>query len=74
MEIFVYRDGADHVEEGFGSDELPELLADATNVIWVDLLGETPEQIEEAKYVLLDIFKFHYLTVEDVSRREISPK
>lgn len=74
MEIFVYRDGADHVEEGFGSDELPELLADATNVIWVDLLGETPEQIEEAKYVLLDIFKFHYLTVEDCLETRNQPK
>jgi magnesium transporter len=74
MEIFVYRDGAEHVEEGFSSDELPELLADKQNVVWVDLLGETPEQIEEAKYVLLDIFKFHYLAVEDCLETRNQPK
>lgn len=74
MEIFVYRDGADHVEEGFGSDELPSLLADKQNLVWVDLLGETPEQIEEAKFVLLDIFKFHYLTVEDCLETRNQPK
>lgn len=74
MEIFVYREGAPHIEEGFGVDEMPELLADETNVVWVDLLGETPEQIEEAKYVLLDIFKFHYLTVEDCLETKNQPK
>jgi magnesium transporter len=74
MEIFVYRDGAEHVEEGFSSDELPELLSDKQNVVWVDLLGETPEQIEEAKYILLDIFKFHYLAVEDCLETRNQPK
>ena len=28
MEIFVYRQGANHVEEGFTAEDLPELLAD----------------------------------------------
>jgi hypothetical protein len=65
MEILVYRNGSDNVEEGFTQDDLPKLLADKTNVVWVDLRGETPEQIEEAKHVLLNIFGFHHLTVED---------
>ena len=45
MEIFVYRKGATEVEEGFTAEDLPELLADETNVVWVDFLGETDEQL-----------------------------
>lgn len=74
MEIFVYRQGAEQIEEGFTADELPELLEDKDNVIWVDLLGETPEQIEEAKDVLLNTFHFHYLTVEDCIETRNQPK
>ena len=74
MEIFVYRPGAEQVEEGFTSDDLPELLEDKDSVIWVDLLGETPEQIEEAKDVLLNTFHFHYLTVEDCIETRNQPK
>ena len=74
MEIFVYRNGSDNVEEGFTQDDLPKLLADKTNVVWVDLRGETPEQIEEAKHVLLDIFGFHHLTVEDCIETRNAPK
>lgn len=74
MEIFVYRHGSDKVEENFTADDLPELLADDENVVWVDLLGETPQQIEEAKHILLDVFKFHYLTVEDCIETRNAPK
>lgn len=74
MEIFVYRQGADSVEEGFSVEQLPELLEEKDSVIWVDFLGETPEQIEEAKHVLLDIFHFHYLTVEDCIETRNQPK
>lgn len=74
MEIFVYRQGAATVEEGFSPDELPQLLDDKDNLVWVDLLGETPEQIDEAKAILLDVFKFHYLTVEDCIETRNQPK
>lgn len=74
MEIFLYRPGAERVEEGFAAADLPELLADKQNVVWVDLLGETPEQIEEAKEILLDTFHFHYLTVEDCIETRNQPK
>ncbi len=74
MEIFLYRTGAERVEEGFAAADLPELLADKTNVVWVDLLGETPEQIQEAKDILLNIFRFHYLTVEDCIETRNQPK
>jgi magnesium transporter len=74
MEIFVYRPGGAKVEDGFTADDLPELLDDKANVIWVDFLGETPEQIAEAKTILLDVFKFHYLTVEDCIETRNQPK
>ena len=74
MEIFVYRKGADKVEEGFSRDELPDLLADETNVVWVDLRGETEEHRELAKDVLANIFKFHYLTIEDCLETRNQPK
>lgn len=74
MEIFVYRQGGQMVEEGFGRDELPKLLADETNVVWVDLQGETDEGRSEAKDILLNIFKFHPLTVEDCLETRNQPK
>ena len=74
MEIFVYRQGAESVEEGFSREELPALLADQTNVVWVDLQGESAEHVAEAKDVLLNVFKFHYLTVEDCLETRNQPK
>jgi len=74
MEIFVYRQDADKVEEGFSRDDLPGLLADDTNVIWVDLQGETEEGVAETKDVLGNIFRFHYLTIEDCLETRNQPK
>ena len=74
MEIFVYRSNAQKVEEGVSVDELPALLNDKSNLIWVDLRGETPDEIEQAKYILLDIFNFHPLTVEDCVETRNQPK
>lgn len=74
MEIFVYRKDKPEVEKGFKEKDLPELLEDESNVVWVDLQGETEEQIETAKRVLLDVFKFHYLTVEDCLETRNQPK
>ncbi len=74
MEIFVYRKGALKVEEGFTQKDLPELLADETNVVWVDLQGETDVQVQETKDVLLNVFKFHPLTVEDCLETRNQPK
>ncbi len=74
MQIFVYRNGADHVEEGFSATDLPELLKDKTNVVWVDLLGDTPERIEKARMILNDTFGFHPLTIEDCIEERNQPK
>ncbi|HEV7699452.1 MAG TPA: magnesium/cobalt transporter CorA [Pyrinomonadaceae bacterium] len=72
MEIFVYRQGSDKVEEGLAHEALPGLISDPTNVVWVDLLGDTDEHVQEARDVMLNVFGFHPLTVEDclITRRQ----
>ncbi len=70
MEILVYRQGEEKVEEGFTVDQLPELLKDPSVVIWVDM--ESPTEADER--VLLDVFKFHPLTVEDCRENRHYPK
>jgi magnesium transporter len=74
MEIFLYRKGAEKVEEGFTRDDLPALLADETNVVWVDLQGETEEHRKEAEDVFTNIFNFHHLTIEDCFETRNQPK
>ncbi|MEP6788828.1 MAG: magnesium/cobalt transporter CorA [Acidobacteriota bacterium] len=74
MEIFCYRKGAEKVEEGFSRDDLPALLADETNLVWVDLRGDSDEEVEIAKDVLGNVFKFHYLTIEDCLETRNQPK
>ena len=74
MEIFLYSKGMDHVRQGVKKDELPQLLADPQNVIWVDLLADTPERVDEARDVMLNVFKFHPLTVEDCLLTRRQPK
>lgn len=70
MEILVYRHGAQSVQEGITVDQLPELLKDESAVIWVDM--ESPTQKDEQ--VLLDVFEFHPLTVEDCRENRHYPK
>ncbi len=74
MEVFVYCKGSERVEEGFAADQLPDLLADENNVVWVDLRGETYDQIQSSRDVLLNVFKFHRLTVEDCLEIRNQPK
>lgn len=70
MDIFVYREGSDKVVEGFTIEQLPELLKEERNVIWVDM--EAPSTDDDR--VLLDIFRFHPLTVEDCRANRHHPK
>ena len=74
VEIFVYRSGTDAVEEGFSIEQLPELIADQRNVIWVDLRGESETDLPMIQHLLLDVFKFHHLTVEDCIEERNQPK
>src|SRR5438046_3242881 len=73
-QIFVYRQGSDHVEEGLSVADLPTLLADQNNVLWVDVRGENPDDVPAIKDLLLNTFKFHYLTVEDCLETRNQPK
>jgi magnesium transporter len=70
MDIFVYRDGADKVEEGFTVEQIPDLLNDEQLVFWVDM--EAPTEADDA--VLLNVFHFHPLTVEDCRANRHHPK
>jgi magnesium transporter len=70
MEIFVYHNGADHIDEGFSVEKLPELLANKDNLIWVDI--EKPD--EKHNKILSDVFHFHPLTIEDAIETRNHPK
>jgi len=70
MEILVYRRGNPKIEEGFTAEQLPELLKEQSSVIWVDM--EKPNETDER--VLLDVFHFHPLTVEDCRENRHYPK
>ncbi len=70
MNIFVYRDDSNKVEEGFSVANLPELLTVDATIIWVDM--ESPGEADDR--VLLDIFRFHPLTVEDCRANRHHPK
>lgn len=73
-EIFVYRDGADRIEEGFSLEELPSLLEDRTNLVWLDLRGEDIGDHRAIEDILLNVFRFHHLTVEDCIETRNQPK
>src|ERR1041384_6734652 len=70
MEIFLYRKDSARVERDFSAEDLPELLKDENNVVWVDM--EKPGEKEEQ--ILTDVFNFHPLTVEDARETRNQPK
>ena len=70
MEILAYRKGETHIQENLSVEDLPGLLKDPKAVIWVDM--ESPTQADEQ--VLLDVFDFHPLTVEDCRENRHYPK
>lgn len=70
MEIFVYQNGLEHINEGFAPDELPELLANEENLVWIDMEAPT----EDENRILADVFHFHPLTIEDAIETRNHPK
>ena len=70
MDIFVYRNGSDTVEEYHEAGVIPDLLKDENLIFWVDFEGPT----DADDHVLLDVFKFHPLTVEDCRANRHHPK
>ncbi len=74
MEIFVYKKGADEVERYYTAENLPALLADETNTVWVDFEATNLDEEKQAAEILKNIFKFHYLTIEDCMETRNQPK
>lgn len=70
MDIFVYSEGSDAVEQLHDVKLIPELLKAENLMFWVDF--EAPTEADD--HVLLDVFKFHPLTVEDCRANRHHPK
>ena len=71
MEIFVYRNGTHKVEILKSAANLPEILADEQNFVWIDMEAATAEQEER---ILAGVFNFHPLTIEDCRLNHSQPK
>ena len=67
---FLLKKRYSKIQENFTAKDLPEPLKDLSAVIWVDM--ESPTEDDER--VLLDVFKFHPLTVEDCRENRHYPK
>lgn len=70
MDIFVYREGTAAVEETHDPEIIQSLISDNGVVFWVDMEAPT----EDDERILLDVFKFHPLTVEDCRLNRHHPK
>jgi magnesium transporter len=70
MDIFVYRYGNNNVELHHDVELIPQLLQDDNLIFWVDFQAPT----DADDHVLLDVFKFHPLTVEDCRANRHHPK
>jgi magnesium transporter len=70
MDIFIYRDGTNRVEELHDVAVISDLLKDQNVVFWVDFEAPTIEDDQ----ILLNVFKFHPLTVEDCRATRHHPK
>lgn len=74
IEIIVYRKDAESIETGFATHELPQLLANRDNLIWVDMMLPSEADRIEANAILKDVFHFHQLTIEDAHETRNQPK
>jgi magnesium transporter len=70
INIYVYRKGSEKVEQGLPVDMLTELIPDRDVVFWLDM--EEPTEADD--HILLDVFSFHPLTVEDCRANRHAPK
>ncbi len=70
INLFIYRSGSESVEQSGSISDIPQLLDDKDVVFWLDL--EAPSEADD--HILLDVFKFHPLTVEDCRANRHSPK
>jgi magnesium transporter len=74
MVRILYRNGNGHVAEATDPTQLPTLIADKTNVIWVDL-PDPGEQVQpDVENVLRNVFCFHPLAIDDALVESHVPK
>ncbi|NNF00635.1 MAG: magnesium/cobalt transporter CorA [Pyrinomonadaceae bacterium] len=74
MEIFSFKKGDKSVRENVPVDQLPELLADESIVVWVDLDVRNADHLRQAEMVYKEFFNFHHLTIEDCREERNQPK
>ncbi|GIU81947.1 MAG: magnesium and cobalt transport protein CorA [Acidobacteria bacterium] len=70
LEIFVYKKKEKELKKGFSKEDLPHLLRDENNLVWIDM--ENPSKEEEK--ILSEVFCFHPLTIEDAVEMRNHPK
>ncbi len=74
MDIFVYRKDTATLEEGIKPDKLRRYLDDKETVVWVDFEISNSTELASAEDILLNVFGFHHLTVEDCRENRNQPK
>lgn len=70
----VYRNAQGEIHLDWPADKIKDAVDDAGGTVWVDL--EEPDSADEtaAEAILLDLFKFHPLAVEDAIKEAHVPK
>lgn len=74
MEIFVFDKVTNDLSENISLDQLPEILRNKDKIVWADFEVSDKESLREAEDILLNIFKFHHLTIEDCREPRNQPK
>ena len=67
--LYLAPDG--HIVSDLGSDQYETALQETNNMLWVDFVGEPEKTCER---IMLDIFKFHPLAVEEALQEIHIPK
>ena len=67
----IYFTGADELQLDIPIEQYSQALQDTQGILWVDFVGEDPENCEE---ILLNTFGFHPLAVDDALRETHVPK
>src|SRR6185436_4600588 len=62
--------GGISLERGIPTEQLHEYIRDAGNLVWIDVQDPGPAEIS----MLLEVFGFHPLALEDVTKGQQRPK
>jgi magnesium transporter len=67
----IYFQGSGELNTNISAERFNEALKDTQGLLWVDFVGEAPEDCEK---ILLEVFGFHPLAVDDALRETHIPK